>query len=240
MPRGVYALRKNTGSGREWPDPVVSTLRTMLATGSSYNEIVAAVRKQHGFVTTKNALVGKANRLGLRSQNKMHNDVAIKDTLQRRKQDRRIKIDGQSSLLRDDNDPIGKTHGPGFKRKHKPEDIAEARKGHVPRIIEQKPATSKPFADLRRGECRWPTTDDCTMACGDKATVGSYCNKHAVLAYRTMPTRKRNAVIVKKQEFDRDADATIEHFLSVGTSGSPKITGEDEIDAFIAEHVLDD
>jgi hypothetical protein len=53
-------------------------------------------------------------------------------------------------------------------------------------------ANAKSFLELGRGECRWPADTNATLACGDPAKVGSYCLRHAKIAYRTMPTVSRN------------------------------------------------
>lgn len=233
MPRGVYALGPNKGRGKDWPDAVVERIRTHMATGGTYRTLLAILREEHGYITTRNALIGKAHRMGVQSQNTMRNAAAIRDTHARQKNDRRLvpkqlkirkPVPETKTLLRADNDPVGKTHGDGYRRKHKPEDIARARLGFIPQIVEDAPDITKPFGELKRDECRWPTAHDASMACGDRATIGSYCDKHALLAYRTMPTRRRNASIRKEQDserlyrarLDREASDTIEHFI-----GSP-------------------
>jgi len=258
MPRGVYKLYQNVGGrGQEWPDAVVSTLQTEIPLGMSASKLVDILRTRHAYNTTRNAIIGKAYRLGLAFTTRMNNEGAVKAALKARKQDRRlvpkapkpknVKPVEERSLLRDDGSSVPGNTGTTFRRRRRSmQEIEVARKGHIPAIVESAPDTSKPFGDLNRHECRWPTANDASMACGARATIGSYCDKHAVLAYRTMPTRKRNASITKVQDIDKgsrydaEADATIRHFLSVGITDVPRITGDDAVDAFIAEHVIDD
>lgn len=264
MPRGVYVLGNNAGRGKDWPDDVVACMKKYMAAGGTYAGLLVKLRNEYGYTTTRNALIGKAHRLGIVSQNKMKNEDAIKDTLERRKQDRRMqpktrdertpmKVRKQKpvEMLRDDAKPSG-PHPTGhvFRRKRKLEEIKLARKGHIPAIVESSPDTSKPFGELRRGECKWPTSLDASMACGGKATIGPYCDKHAVLAYRIMPTRKRHAVIGKEQDIDRihraltdaEADAAVQHFLdaprAIGIVPDPVVTAF--VEQIIAEDEDDD
>lgn len=72
--------------------------------------------------------------------------------------------------------------------------LVERKKGTLPSIIEAAPLTSRPFVDCGADTCKWPTSEDitCMEVCGVKATVGAYCDRHARVAYRVMPTAKRN------------------------------------------------
>lgn len=256
MPRGVYRTTKNTGHGRVWPDDVLETLRQELDGGASYKELLATMRAKHPtFHATRNSLIGKAHRLGLRSTNKMKNEKAINAMREARKRDARLnpkpprvrvkkpKVEKPVELLRDNSAPQVYRRQGDWKRYRSPEHIANARKGYIPPVVESAPDTSKPFSDLKRGECRWPTAMDASMACGGKATCGAYCDKHGLIAYRTMPTRKRHALMGKEQDIDRarrqlidaEAEATIAHFLE-----GPPITGIAHVDSFIREEILDD
>jgi hypothetical protein len=242
MPRGVYVLRTNTGvtNGQLWPDEVVETCKQEIAKGTSFVKLVPVLLRLHNFATTKNAIAGKMSRLKVRAVNKMRNGDAVRHAKTARKTDKRLKparterqkfdapalldertgavVQGVAgeAVLRGDNERGG-GHASGWKRRYKPDDIAEARKGYIPPVVEAQPEQSKPFSELRRGECRWPTAIDCSHACGSPATIGSYCARHAAIAYRTMPTRSRHASITKKQDIDKqrdiEAERALDHFL---------------------------
>jgi hypothetical protein len=267
MPKGVYTLCNNVGGrGQAWPDDVIETMKQAIANGASAGEVVGTLRRQHNYVTTRNSVLGKAYRIGCRFKGKMHNGDAIKRTNKARvesrralpkppKQSRRMKLPKvvePVSLLREEGNvrsPVAQ-----YKRLSKQEDIERARIGFIPAVIEAAPTTTKPFGDLKRGECRWPTVDDASHACGATATVGAYCDKHAVIAYRTMPTRKRNASFAKVQDIDRgrknvldaEAEETVRHFLEaprmigLGTYKGPGSGFEQPLIEAFMEEVIDD
>lgn len=59
-------------------------------------------------------------------------------------------------------------------------------------IIEDAPPTSMASADLDyRYQCPWPTSEDASQSCGSPVTCGAYCARHAKMAYRVMPTERR-------------------------------------------------
>jgi hypothetical protein len=69
-------------------------------------------------------------------------------------------------------------------------------------IVEDRPLTSVPVGELKRGQCKWPTNDAATEACGASISVGAYCPRHAVIAYQAPPTAKRNALFHRKNQYD--------------------------------------
>ena len=260
MPKGVYTTKKNVGFGQEWPEPAIAIMRRVLEGGGSFSTVVRHLA-DHGHRFTRNACIGKAKRMGIVSQNTSANTKAAGLANKRRASERRIVIaqrQEQNELLREegtrtlDREPGG---AGGYKlprRSRTSDQIKEDRKPKaITPIVEAAPTTSKPFCDLRKGECRWPTTIECTEACGAPATIGSYCDKHAQVAYRAMPTPKRNAVITKTQDIDykrdREADATISHFLDepkmIGLSSpfmGPGSTFETAAMDAILEEIIDD
>lgn len=96
--------------------------------------------------------------------------------------------------LRSDSD-AGLERRPYLGKRATAENIAERRLGYIPDIVEALPRTSRPINETSRHDCKWPTTHDIRdfMVCGQPATAGAYCAKHARLAYRVMPTVRRNA-----------------------------------------------
>lgn len=268
MPKGVYKLVPNRGGrGQEWPDAVIQTLLTQIPLGASAAQLVKTLKDRHGYTTTRNAIIGKAHRLGLSFVTKMKNEEGVRDALNRRKQDRRlqpkpvkpvkpVQYVEEKTLLREDGQTraLENNGALGFRRRTKKE-IEDARKGHIPAIVESAPRSTKPFAELKHDECKWPTAIDASMACGRKATCGAYCDAHASIAYRTPPTRKRHATIRKEQDIDAarrrkidaDAEATIAHFLDsrdVPGISDHRRSGDDlglgVVDAFITEVLNDD
>lgn len=256
MPRGVYG--NGVTHGQEWPEDVLETVRRELDGGATYKEVLSAINERHpSFHTTRNAIIGKANRMGWYSQNTMRNAQGVKDALSQRKKDPRISIKPakyveEKTLLREDTRPdVAVNNGAvGFRRRTK-EEIEVARKGHIPAIVESAPRASKPFSELKRGECKWPTAIDASMACGRNATCGAYCDDHASIAYRTPPTRKRHAIIGKEQDIDRarrlridaEAEATIAHFLDSRDVPEISYHGRDNgdvIPAFLGLIINDD
>jgi hypothetical protein len=60
-------------------------------------------------------------------------------------------------------------------------------------IVEDRPATSVPLFGTDERDCKWPTSADVLSmeVCGQASTIGAYCDKHAMLAYRQMPSQSR-------------------------------------------------
>lgn len=255
MPRGVY--RTGASHGQEWPDDVLETVKRELDGGATYKEVLSVISERHpSFHTTRNAIIGKANRMGWYSQNKMRNAQGVKDALSQRKKDPRVSIKPakyvkEETLLREDDRATQALPALKPGRRRTKEEIEIARKGHIPAIVESAPRASKPFSELKRGECKWPTAIDASMACGRNATCGAYCDDHASIAYRTPPTRKRHAIIGKEQDIDRarrlridaEAEATIAHFLDAREAPRISDHGRDDgdvIPAFLGVILNDD
>lgn len=109
-----------------------------------------------------------------------------------------IKQETDPRILRAESDP-GATRGYSRKLSQSDPALKERKKGYLPAIVEEKPLTSVVMIESDRDCCKWPTSEDvrCMEVCGADATVGAYCERHAQLAYRVMPTRKRNRTYLK-------------------------------------------
>lgn len=70
-------------------------------------------------------------------------------------------------------------------------------------IIEAHPDTSTPMLEVGFEDCKWPTSDNPRdmEVCGQPATCGAYCDRHAQLAYRKMPEGKRIYNFNRREEF---------------------------------------
>jgi hypothetical protein len=161
-----------------------------------------------GMNWSRNAILGRANRLGLRSKNKPHGYVGM-----RRKSKGYVKkalvvprqgnIEFQPKAVRDDRDHRVLMARIGEKKRGRPskQEIELRRLGSMPDIIDATPTTSKPMLECGDNDCKWPTSDDISSmeVCGQPSTFGAYCDKHGSVAYRLGPTRKRQAIFNKPQ-----------------------------------------
>lgn len=265
MPRGDYA--KANG----WPQAAVDILRRALAGGASFQD-AARTLYANGHPFTRNACIGKAKRLGIVSNNGPASPEHSRSTFAKRKRmsprSRPLAAPQQGPVTRESDTGIelrddftrvpGGQGGYKLKRKATKEEISERKKGHIPNVVEQQPESSIHWAKAGRTACKWPTSDDAQFVCGQPSTVGAYCDRHAQLAYRTMPSRRRNGTFHKESsEYavrspriidDAEVADTIEHFLeqpkSIGLIGPYRGPGSEFetilVDAFIAEHVIDD
>lgn len=206
MPRGEYARRV---SGDKWEPEHDAKLAELVGGRLSYAQITPMMNDAFpGKHWTRNAMVGRAHRLHLISKRKTGGQTgAIKP--------RRVKnIEGYQrkafvkkalapvvfkkaeSTLRDEADRG--THAEPKARKLNVFDpaVIERRKGSLPAVIEEKPLTSVSVADCESESCMWPTSEDitCLEVCGARAEVGAYCARHAAVAYRVMPTARRNGI----------------------------------------------
>lgn len=66
-------------------------------------------------------------------------------------------------------------------------------------IIEAEPSHSTPMLCTDADACKWPTSHDVRdmAVCGQPASSGAYCSKHAAIAYRRAPGAGRDAMIRK-------------------------------------------
>lgn len=233
MPKGVYS-RDGEFKGT-WSDEQDAMLKRLCETVMSYGAIAKELsaafpndRKSRSAVIARAKRrgydVGKPHEWGFRRKRK----VSPNKRVTVRKNKPRVTLapvvfkQSDPQGLRSDAEPILNTRGRTSKSVKTPEQIAEAQKGHVPCIIEQAPLTSVPFSST--DGCKWPTSEDvrCMEVCGAPIALGSYCERHGRVAYREMPTAKRN------REYGRR-----------GTFETRKRISDDDAQ-WIADNVLDD
>lgn len=117
------------------------------------------------------------------------------------------------------------------KARKTPEEIAQRKLGFLPCIVESKPLTSTAFIGSEHDGCKWPTSDDIRSmeVCGVAATCGAYCDRHALIAYKHMPSKTRNRVYHKddneyRQRLGHAVDVITEDIVQgpdkQGTEGS--------------------
>lgn len=209
---GAPVVRNNREPHDKWSDARDARLKVLCLTTESYGTITRMLNEEFKDEPkkTRNATLGRASRKGYckdkpsikgeRIVRKRKIKYAGADTRKRVKSrlevvlsDQPVTFTGEEEQLRDEGD---RAIGPRRSRKLKEGDVAldQRRKGNLPSIIEQAPLTSVPVTETERGCCMWPTNDDATEVCGAEAKVGAYCARHAQVAFRVMPTRKRNRI----------------------------------------------
>lgn len=236
MPKGEY-LREDYGWN--WQDDEIEWLRRVITSGMSYSQLAGnyANTFKDRPRKSRNAILGKATRLGIRDQKTGSWGGKVK-TVKRAKPNKgtgRTRADRivakAAAPTQFDNDGLrsdefARLPSDVFSghRKLTKADIAERKKGKLPSIVEKAPTSSKPIFETDHDDCKWPTSHEVRdmSVCGAPATHGAYCEKHAQLAYRAMPTRKRNASFSRRGFQEERA----------------RISQADA--QWIADHVLDD
>lgn len=220
MPKGVYA---RNAQERDWSRVEDESLKGLVGQpGMSFKAVAAEMTKLFPLTRkyTRNTVLGRAARLGLRSAVKKGGEVGVgrppgyrhipkKDktvTIRKPAETYKPKSDPAPYVpgkVREDhhNFPLARLTGATKRVRITKEEIAIRRLGHVPQIIEDAPITSKPLFECGDRDCKWPTSSDiaCMEVCGAPATYGAYCDRHGAVAYRLAPTKKRNAILHKEQ-----------------------------------------
>jgi hypothetical protein len=199
-----------------WPPEMEAALVKACMTSASYGIITRQLNDAWPkYQKTRNAVLGKARRMGIDGAKPVLARTRASAQRQRRKPPEALglKRNARTSpgtglapvVFRDD--PAGlrsEAEGRLSYAQHKgrirgADNIAAAKLGKVPSIVEQAPLTSVPHAECERDVCQWPTTESiaCMEVCGAKAEIGAYCARHAQVAYRVMPTVRRNRCYLK-------------------------------------------
>jgi GcrA cell cycle regulator len=147
-----------------WTDERCDTLRRLWADGLSCSEIAAELRG-----VTRNAVIGKVNRLGLEKRRISIPPYERKLGMVTRRKAVKPKFNGHVDLGIE-TEPDGLTD--------------------LPPDTSENPVT---LMELTDDTCRWPLGDPQSKDfrfCGDKPGHGPYCQRHAHLAYAPAPTRR--------------------------------------------------
>lgn len=174
-------------NGRDWTDEQVSWLREAIKTMQSYSLLAAEFNTRFNEQRTRNAVLGKCSRLGIRSEAASRRTVVSKP-----KADKPAKLRQSPPTAPNAKAPVLSGESFNAKRRLTPEQLAERMAPKpVADIFQDATAASKPLLDCKSDECKWPISD--ALACGKKITRRSYCAFHAQLAYREPYHRRSKA-----------------------------------------------
>jgi GcrA cell cycle regulator len=154
-----------------WPETHDAALKNYFGSGMSFRQIAAAVNAEMGTNYSRNAVLGRASRLGLRS------------TVPK----------GRGPSMRAKRPKPEKAQVIRFKPAAKAPTVAEREEIKL-RCAEVVPL-NVPLTQLQPGQCRWPYGDDFPFTfCAHPATEGSsYCMPHFCLALGTGTEAERAA-----------------------------------------------
>ena len=159
----------NSNGGQQWSDAHCAELTRLLAGGMIYREIAATLNFQFGTSYSKNAIVGKVQRLGLTAPEKPKAPPYVRkpkkstaNTGRHLIVDRIVRANGNSNAMR-----VIKTVEMEQYRLH---------------CVEIEPRNVS-LIDLESGDCRYPTSADAPfLFCGHPKQEGSsYCTPHRFL-----------------------------------------------------------
>lgn len=211
MPKGCYD-RDGAYSRAEWSVEQDEWLKAQCLTSKSYGAIVLAFNEAFpNNRKTRSAIMGRASRRGYadhkphvpqhygskprKKSNPQPSARMIK--LKRNSEPRMVPVvfgEGTQIEFREEGRRLARTQ---HQRKSATE-IEAARRGFLPSIVENAPLTSVLWSECPDNGCRWPTSETPFMVCGSPAKVGSYCARHGDVAFREMPTLKRNRGYAKR------------------------------------------
>lgn len=220
-----HAPEREPNQRGDWSEEQDEWLKAQCKTKISYSQMEAAFNEAFPRDTkSRNALLGRAARKGYnihkpvgatygrpkKESNSYKTGLRKPRKVANLERTKRIKT-APSNLpvvFKDKTDPGFRPEGErGIERNYRysrklgaghPE-VVERRKGKLPCIVEERPLTTVPVAICEKESCMWPTSEDirCMEVCGAPVEVGAYCARHADVAYRVMPTRRRQALVSK-------------------------------------------
>lgn len=142
-----------------WPEMHDIALRNYLGSGMSFRQIAEAVNAEMGTNYTRNAVLGRASRLGLRSSVPK----------------------GRGPSMRKKRAPAP---SPVITFKPKPKAPPPLDREQIKLRCAEVVPLNMPLTQLQPGQCRWPYGDDLPFTfCAHPATEGSnYCMPHFCLS----------------------------------------------------------
>jgi hypothetical protein len=210
MPKGQYMRNP---APRDWKPDHDQRLGELLELGLSFAQVRNAMNDEFpGNNWSRNACLGRAKRAGFQSKHK-HGGADRKGKKRAKKADRTTKVKRQPKVIEAPVVFMGEGDGimlreegaitrHGSWRKRSAQEIEANKAGHLPSIIEIAPLTSVLLSDCPDNGCKWPTNDEPFMVCGSPAVLGSYCSRHGNVAFRELPTAKRNRAYSKRGQLD--------------------------------------
>ena len=158
---------------RLWPAHVRRDLRRMWRSGMSARQIAEALNARHGLTLTRNAVIGKLWRMGLRHEARQgtvrrHRRRVVSATRRRRHRPVRRQA------------PVKMQAAPTPERKRTAPAPTSARRG-ITDIMQLKP-----------GMCRWVDGDrGAWVWCGAPTDGGSWCEYHRAIVFRKAKEEKQ-------------------------------------------------
>jgi hypothetical protein len=221
-----HSYKSDRRTAKKWTDEQNAWLVLKCKTADSFNELATEFNaKFPGERKSRNAILGRAHRLKLTADKpcrQQRGRPRPRKKIKSNPMSKRVKIakveapvvfkqTAGSAMLRHEGDRAITPKGGARKMSYADPVVIERRKGNLPAIIEERPLTSVAVALCEKGSCMWPTSEDvtCMEVCGAPVEVGAYCARHAEVAYRVMPTGRRNSVHSKHNvEHTRRIDAS--------------------------------
>lgn len=164
-----------------WDETAIAILVKGRKAGDSATEIARAISRHTGRLVTRNAVIGRTQRMGLQQKT----DVAKL----RRKDSARELAALQVRADRERRASDQRAH----KEKSQAEQLAASEAAMMRR--QERMAVADPFKLVETArdtvtrrmscECAWPVGDD--KSCCAPTTRGSYCGHHAAMAYQDKP-----------------------------------------------------
>jgi len=181
-----------------WMPEATDLLRKLYADGASFDQIRQEITRVFGHVLSRNAVIGRAHRIGLHysesevskrraSQTKRpRSDVQVREHARVSAAPKDRRLTNNNPLRPRSHKPspeqraalaavLGRVPfaGPSVSTALRPEPVADV----VPLLV--------PLVDLHAGDCRWPLGDGPFVFCALPALEGSsYCRAHHALATR--------------------------------------------------------
>lgn len=186
-----------------WTDERIALLKKMWKEGKSAADIAKTLAKG----VTRNAVIGKAHRMGLSNRPSpiKKTDAPVKETSKKESAKKEAPAKKETAKAAPASKKVATPVVSGVK--HNPlarGEVAEPKKFEKEAIP---PGGGVPLIDLTERMCRWPIGDpreDDFTFCGRDIRIGTpYCAAHAAAAYQSS-SRSRNAVVAEEKEVKED------------------------------------
>lgn len=155
-----------------WTEATIETLRRLALEGKSASVIAAAIG-----APSRNAVIGKANRIGIKLSGNLHGSARAPQSVAARPR--------RPAIARTDLAPWKRAAVPALPRERKAAWLfAEAEVGDMLKVG---------FEEIGEGACRWPVGDPVSedfVYCGVQIAKGRpYCAGHCRMAYKPPSAR---------------------------------------------------
>ena len=179
-----------------WTDERINLLKKMWKEGKSAAEIAKTLGKS----VTRNAVIGKAHRMGLSGR---PSPIKKPPTVKKEAIKKSSVVAPSVKLGRNNLKPSAKAGGKN--------DVSAAKDAEEPVRFEKEaipPGGGVALIDLTERMCKWPIgdpRDDDFTFCGRSIRIGTpYCADHASMAYQTSSRRGQVAVAAVQEKDDEE------------------------------------